>query len=169
MRCSVPASRASRASSSTNRRRRFSVPAPRYRCGPVAPVRPATGGPGAGWIRQFSKWSAQNVHSRLQNTHGIRLQHCQVPEDYGRGPLESLDFAIAAETNFVRSRTTCGIVNVPDSAMRADSASTPLPPSGAEEHEQKRHKCRGVRKNQCSHPPAQPRKPKGCCADDFEK
>jgi hypothetical protein len=45
--------------------------------------------------------------------------------------------AIAAEMDFVRSHKTSGIVNVPDSTMRTDSASNPLPPSCAEEYEQK--------------------------------
>ena len=36
--------------------------------------------------------------------------------------------AIAAEIDFVRSHTMFGMVNVPDSAMGTDSASTPLSP-----------------------------------------
>jgi hypothetical protein len=41
--------------------------------------------------------------------------------------------AITADTIFVRSHKTSGIVNVPDSAKRTDSASTPPPPYCAEE------------------------------------
>jgi len=94
----------------------------------------------------------------------------QVAKAAGRLPVSSPNCPRRRRSTW--SRSTSGANTPPRRSLNSSawrgprstgqsSAPVTLPP--------KCSLCRGVRKSQCSHSAAQPRKLKGCCADDFGK